>query len=464
MKWIAWLGTVLAAGYWFLEALMESSFFNEGTFIERMWPTSDAHEMWMRTTVVILLFCFGIYSQFLVDRLRRAKDRLLHLNGCFLSFGTDPVENINLLTAQCGELLHASAAFYNRLDRERLRSWGRWKAPADMPSESSPKGHICHEVIKQSSGNTVVIKNLPSSAYASSDPSVTRYDLKTYMGKAVKLGDSSVGSLCVVYQKDYQPSPDDEQLLGIIASAVGVEEERRRALEALRESEERLRHLSSELLITQEMERKRLAQQLHDSVGQALSALKFGIEETLDALHGEVDDEKINPLRATVPMIREVVNEIRAIQSDLRPSMIDDLGIVTTMDTFCKQFQEIYKTIRVQTQVEIEEQEIPKQLKIVIYRILQEAMNNVAKHSRAQIVHICFRREADSIQLVVQDDGRGIDMTREAEGNFRKGLGLSSMKERAELSGGAFTIKSREMEGTRIEAKWPLKEGSFSPL
>jgi signal transduction histidine kinase len=464
MKWIAWLGVALASCYWFLEASMESTFFNEGTFIERMWPSTDAHEMWMRITVFILLILFGIYAQYLVGGLNKAKDRLLLLNECFLGFGPDPVDNINQLTALCGQLLRASAAFYNRLDQDRLHSWGHWNVPAAARADDDPKGHICDDVIKQGSGDAVIVRNLPKTPYARTDPGIFLYGLRTYIGKAVSLGGAAVGSLCVVYKSDYQPSREDEQLMGIVASAVGVEEVRRRAQIALLESEERLRHLSSELLITQEMERKRLALKLHDSVGQSLSALKFSIEETLETLSTEVEERKIRPLKAAVPLIREVVNEIREIQRDLRPATLDDLGILATIETFCKRFGEIYQSIDVRTLLEIQEEEIPKPLKIVIFRILQEAMNNVAKHSLAQTVEILLCRDADSILLAVKDDGRGFDADPVVKDPFRKGLGLSSMKERAELSEGVFKIESRPSEGTRIEVLWPVTESTFSDL
>jgi signal transduction histidine kinase len=298
--------------------------------------------------------------------------------------------------------------------------------------------------------------------YAATDPSIQILGLRTYVGKAVSVGGTAVGSLCTLFKDDFNPGEDDRRLLGIIASAIGVEEVRRRAQAALRDSEEQLRYLSSELLNTQEVEKKRLAAKLHDAVGQSLSALKFSIEESLDVLGGDVDEEKIKPLRNAVPLIKEVVNEIRGIQRDLRPPMLDDLGILATVKSFAKRFMDVYQSIRLETHIAVQEDEFPKPLKVVIYRIIQEAMNNVARHSKAESAHIELSKTADALQLVIWDDGQGFDAEQAFTAHFRKGLGLSSMKERAELSGGAFRIEAHRGEGTKIKVSWPLEAKVFT--
>jgi PAS domain S-box-containing protein len=164
---------------------------------------------------------------------KKAEERLKLLNECFLEFGTDPLENINHLVALCGTFMEGTCALYNRLEDDRLCSWGQWNVPPDYNSIDAPEGHICFDVIKGNSDEVVVIRNLPETAYAGTDPNVTRYNLQTYVGIAVKCADAYVGSLCVVFQKDFQPSEDDKRILGIIASAIGIEEERKKTEETL---------------------------------------------------------------------------------------------------------------------------------------------------------------------------------------------------------------------------------------
>jgi PAS domain S-box-containing protein len=174
---------------------------------------------------------------------KQAGERLIKINECFVNFGPDPAENINRLTALCGETLGATCALYNRLDGELLCSLGQWNTPADYNPVDRPEGHICYDVIQQGGNQALIVRNLPETPYAQTDPNVIPYGLQTYVGWPVKSGDVYLGSLCVVYQRDFVPSKADERFMEIIAAAIGVEEERRRAEEALRESEETYRTL-----------------------------------------------------------------------------------------------------------------------------------------------------------------------------------------------------------------------------
>jgi PAS domain S-box-containing protein len=176
---------------------------------------------------------------------KQAEDRLVKLNQCLLNFGADPLENINRLTALGGELLEADCALYNRLDHGMLCSWGQWQTPPGYNPQDHPEGHICYDVIKQGSEQPFIVRNLPETSYARSDPNVASFHLQTYVGQAVKFENQFVGSLCMVYQRDFVPSQDQQRLIGIIASAIAVEENRRRAEDALRESEERYRTVAN---------------------------------------------------------------------------------------------------------------------------------------------------------------------------------------------------------------------------
>ena len=179
------------------------------------------------------------------EALQESEKRLEKINECFLRFGTDTNENINRLTALCGELLRATCALYNRLDGDMLCSWGQWNTPVDYNPVDTPEGHICYDVIKSAGDETLVITNLPDTHYAQTDPNVIPYKLQTYVGRVVKLRDDYVGSLCVVYQDDIIPGEADKRAIEIIASAIGVEEERKLAEEALRESDARYKDLAS---------------------------------------------------------------------------------------------------------------------------------------------------------------------------------------------------------------------------
>lgn len=230
--------------------------------------------------------------------------------------------------------------------------------------------------------------------------------------------------------------------------------QRRRILENLRESESQCRLLSSQLLGAQENERRNIAREIHDSIGQILAAIKFGAEDALDKLRLGDSGGAIAKLENVLPMLRNASDEARRIQMDLRPSILDDLGILVTINWVCREFQKVYSAIEIEKRIGIEENEVPQSLKITLYRIIQEALNNIAKHSKGNRVVLSLERNDSGIALTVQDNGQGFD-PEEVRRRYRKGMGLSSMKERADLSGGTFSIQSEIGKGISLSFTWP---------
>jgi signal transduction histidine kinase len=217
-----------------------------------------------------------------------------------------------------------------------------------------------------------------------------------------------------------------------------------------------LRDLSVRLLSAQEDERKRIAADLHDTIGSCLTGVKFRLESAIQAL-SQSPETAPGSLNSMLPMIHEAAEECRRIQMDLRPSMIDDLGLLPTLSWFCRTFNQTYPGIRIEQKMDIAEGDIPEPLKIGLYRVTQEAMNNIAKHSKADLVRFSLRKLDDSLELVLYDNGRGFSLEEMfGKKNAVKGLGLASMKERIELSGGSLNIESAQGEGTNIRASWPL--------
>ena len=238
---------------------------------------------------------------------------------------------------------------------------------------------------------------------------------------------------------------------------------RRRDKEALQSSEAELRRLSSQLLNAQERERKRISRELHDGIGQSLSAIKFTVETALTEMSQENPVQVPQSLKTVVPLVQEVVEEVRTISRNLRPSVLDDLGILATISWFCREVEDTYTGIRINKRINIMEDEVPDSLKTVIFRLLQEAVNNVTKHSEASVIDLCLEGLNERIELTIEDNGIGFDVEREmAEGRIKEGIGLSSMKERTELSGGSFLIQSHKGAGTRVKASWSLGKAKDS--
>jgi signal transduction histidine kinase len=243
--------------------------------------------------------------------------------------------------------------------------------------------------------------------------------------------------------------------MGVFMSLVA--EFYRRARQRAQESSEALRDLSSKLLSAQEDERRRVALEIHDTIGTCLSAVIFKVEDVTSHM-GDADSGATKSLKTLVPIVQECMEECRRIQMDLRPSILDDLGLLPTLSWFCRRFQTVYSRIRVEQEIEIEEGNVPPPLKIAAFRIIQEAMNNTAKHSHADLVRLSLRKLDDRIELVLQDNGQGFNLEKVvSRESTKKGLGLSSMKERTELSGASFAMDSAIGKGTIIRASWSIQ-------
>jgi signal transduction histidine kinase/ActR/RegA family two-component response regulator len=239
----------------------------------------------------------------------------------------------------------------------------------------------------------------------------------------------------------------------------GEIEVRKRAEDALRESEKELRHLSSQLLVIHEKERREIAGDLHDNIWQILNTLKFDIDDFLSRqAAGNLPAARQSTQRIH-SNIRDAIERIRTMQGDLWPPTLDDIGMLATINWYCRKFEKDHAGISVEKKVRVTEEEIPAHIKIVIYRVMQEALKNVAQHSTATRVSISLKKNGEGIEFAVSDNGKGFDLDRVP---FRTrpwiGLGLVSMRERIEHSGGTFDVRSGDGTGTIIRASWPLTD------
>lgn len=231
--------------------------------------------------------------------------------------------------------------------------------------------------------------------------------------------------------------------------------EQQQTEEALKQSEADLRQLSLRLLHAHEEERKRIGQELHDGLAQNMSAIKFWVEGAAAHIKNQNLKEVTRSLNAIIPLTRGAVEDIRRISRNLRPSTLDDLGILATISWLCDEFEAIYPDIKIEKQINIIEENIPDSLKIIIFRVLQEAMNNITKHSHARHVLLSLKNTEKVIQLTIRDDGIGFDMESASFNKpFLGGIGLASMKERVQYSNGSFSIETKNGAGTTIKAIW----------
>lgn len=176
---------------------------------------------------------------------KKTEERLEKLTCLFLNFKADPDRNIDSLVAFCGELFGATYALYNRLDKGVLCLVCRWNTSADYDALDKRNELICYEAIQHAPEKVIVRRKLQNTSYAKTNRSITRCRLQTYVGKAVKFDDSYIGSLLLVYRKDFDPSEEEKKIISLLASAIGIEEKRRQALLQMQDAEEKFHVISS---------------------------------------------------------------------------------------------------------------------------------------------------------------------------------------------------------------------------
>ena len=228
--------------------------------------------------------------------------------------------------------------------------------------------------------------------------------------------------------------------------------EQKRAEEALRDSAARLQVLSRRVVEVQEHERRHLARELHDEIGQALSAIGVNLQ----SIRSVCDGAAAYRLEESIHLVDEAIQQVRNLSINLRPSMLDDLGLVAAVRWYADR-QGQRAGFAVHLAVETSAARLPGDLQIACYRVLQEALTNVARHAHARHVWIELRQGDDDVNLAVRDDGVGFDpVTAHGGGAQGESFGLLGIQERAELLGGRAEIRSQPGHGTTIRAWFPI--------
>lgn len=249
------------------------------------------------------------------------------------------------------------------------------------------------------------------------------------------------------------PLMDESNKIAFVAT-ISKDISARKEMEArLKDSQRHLQDLSRKSLEALEADRRTVSRELHDSIGGSLAAIKFGLEAAA-AQDGQDPGCRATSLETIISHLADTIKETKRISANLRPLTLDDLGLLATIDSYSRQFSQRYGNIRLVREIEVAEQDIPDEFKIVLYRVMQEALTNAAKHSNADTVHIRLRREDVQVVFEVEDNGCGFSAN-EVFGrkDGLSGFGLKSMQERAEICDGIFAIQSRPGAGTCIRVR-----------
>jgi signal transduction histidine kinase len=232
--------------------------------------------------------------------------------------------------------------------------------------------------------------------------------------------------------------------------------EHKQTAEILKQTDGQIRHLTSELINAQEVERRRISIELHDALGQALNATKLHmrvIEKGLKEDQREIRDE----CEALMDYMDDIIEDVRRLSLALSPTVLEDLGLTSALKWLISGLSRVPD---MKTTADIEEIDhlLPRNLWITVYRVIQEAVTNIGKHSSAENVFIDIRRRGDSVFFLVEDDGKGFDLEQQSgKTMLERGLGLTTMTERVRAMGGVLSLQSQEMKGTRVAFSIPLE-------
>jgi two-component system sensor histidine kinase UhpB len=245
--------------------------------------------------------------------------------------------------------------------------------------------------------------------------------------------------------------PDLNRLAAALNTILDRLEAYTRTIETYRQQ---LHALSGRVITAQEEERRRIARELHDETSQALATLIINLDLAEQSLPHELAQTR-EALRATRRLAAQTLEEVRKLVYNLRPTALDDLGLVPALRWYARDHLD---KMGVQVRLEAKgcTERLSPQVETAIFRIAQEALNNIAKHAQARNARVSLGMKDSRLTLMIEDDGRGFDVDEVLRSTEERHLGLFGIEERVALLGGTFNIESQPGHGTRLRVQVPL--------
>ncbi len=281
--------------------------------------------------------------------------------------------------------------------------------------------------------------------------------VRTVLSIPMRVRGGVLGIVRLESERPFAFDEDDQAALAVVGEQLGHAVRRDRAMEELRLRQREVQAISAGLERMLEEERRRIARELHDELAQSMTAVKFNLG-LIRQLMPHAGPEAKQAVRETEDIVRQTIAEIRRISMDLRPAMLDDLGLVPALNWLADTFS---RRTGIAVSLDADDALAPAdaEIRTLLYRFVQEALTNVVRHARARSVRIDLSAADGRIRASVDDDGKGI---RHAAGRRSAGFGLIGMRERIERVGGILSIESRNGGGTRLVAEVP-RDGRAAP-
>lgn len=289
------------------------------------------------------------------------------------------------------------------------------------------------------------------------DAVISAERLRSHLGVPLKVGSQVLGSLTVARRDVRAFTSQESNLLLRLGNQASIAISNAHLFEEVRGKEELRGQLLDRVIGAQEEERKRIARELHDEPAQIFSALVMQLEAMANELPATQASVK-NRLQRLQGLAGNALETIRKIMADLRPTALDDLGLIPAIRQYAEgKLGDV--GVKVNVRVANMGARLPAHMETVIFRVLQEAVNNIYKHAAAKVVSIELRRDRTGVMVTVRDDGRGFERGKAAKPGASGGLGLLGIEERVSLLGGTVSVKSKTGKGTELRIEVPIPEG-----
>lgn len=466
---------------WFFDSFIHYFWYGELEF--EIIP-SDANDLWMRSTIFLLLAAFGLFADY------KSKNSIAE------SIKKNQLDNISRAKKQWELVIDTLPQLVIAMDdnariirvNRTVETWGLAKVNevdglyvSDFiksfndnftdDSWASNWPYIWQQLKNKSTLERKVEKKHIARTYQYTLRKISDYDTNIDQCYAVLTIDDITSRQSVekslkehTQELEKEVNNRTKELKQANSQLEHELQAKKAANKELEESQASRLTLLREIFTVQENERKRIACELHDSIGQSLGATKFKLEELLidkqNILNADYDE-----FSDVVKNLQAIIQEVRHISMDLRPALLDDLGILVTLNWFCREFGNTYTGISVKQIINVNESDISDDNKVVIFRIVQEAMNNIVKHANATNIILELNHSYSGLTMSISDDGCGFNkdllikkqLSESGKDSTipRCNFGLSSMRERAESTNGKFFIGTiLNNVGTRISVSW----------
>ena len=307
-------------------------------------------------------------------------------------------------------------------------------------------------------GRSVLLEDISSELNAAWIDMVRSEGLRAFISVPLRAKDNVLGVMNVASHTPHSFTKEDMHLLHSIGDQLGTAIEQARLNERLRKARERLRKLARQNLVAEEEERRRIARELHDETSQSLSGIALQLEALIEiySKSSNQDPQLINGLKKVQSLTVQVHKEVSRVISNLHPTVLDTLGLVAAVRQYAKNSLQPLN-INVTVEVKGAEMRFPSDVEAALFRVIQGAIGNIVKHSKAKNASIVLVYQPDEFSLSVRDDGQGFDVSKltDVEESGR-GRGLFSMRERIGFLGGTSGVESRIGAGTTAWAKIPI--------